>query len=290
MSKKSTQAIRLLAIALSSVLLVISDMSMVGGHEQVGEPSTDFRINSVSVVTKGPYKPGDLIVFSVNTNLPKSRTHFIQASGECLAYPAEWHEDTEENFEDASFVKRIQLVAVISSGCIDGIHSLNEVLVFDKNNSFTSATINQTNLPRFQVNAGQLFFEGPRNELRPDSIVKLKIPSQIRLDKGVKELKIASLPRISDGGQTLDWSATGSCRIKKFKGQSDLGGQLYGLGKGSCVVSVNTPWGSNIYLPINQAKGIELFPSTALLCSAISTNQKAFYLGKSCPKGTRKVS
>lgn len=280
-----------IAVFLASLSLVLSAILVPSAqaHIENGALSDSFRINSLKIVSKGPYSPGDLIVFNVVSDLPVTQRLWIQVTADCLAYPAEWHQGTDANFVEEKFARRAQATGVISSGCVSGVHQVTEVLLSDLSNNYTRVTSEDFKLPTFVVSKGHLRLETTGLQLKKDSLKSIKVPSQIRLNSGLEQTVIIALPRVTDGGQTLDWVTTGECGIRRLTGASDLGGVLWASNQGICVLSSNTPWGSNLYRPLNQAVAIEVFPSTAISCQPTSRKVVKFVVGSKCPKGYKRT-
>lgn len=274
----------LLPLVLSAILVPSAQ-----AHIENGTLTESFRINSLKIVSKGPYLPGDVIVFNVGSDLPVAQRQWIQVTADCLAYPAEWHQGTYENFVEEKFAKRAQATAVISSGCVSGVHRVTEVLLSDLSNNYTRVTSEDFKLPTFVVSKGHLRLESTGLQLRKDSLKSIKVPSEVKLNAGLEQTAIIALPRVTDGGQTLDWVTTGECGIRRLTGASDLGGVLWASNQGICVLSSNTPWGSNLYRPLNQAVAIEVFPSTALSCRSKAKKGSKFVVGSQCPKGYKRT-
>jgi hypothetical protein len=282
---------RSLVLLLIASPLVVSGLLVRGAHAHIenGTLTDTFRINSVKIVSKGPYIPGDIISFGVVSDLPLTEREWIQVTADCLAYPAEWHQGTGKNFVSDKFIKKAQATAVISSGCVSGVHVVTEVLLSDSSNNYTRVTSEDFDLPSFEVSKGHLRPEAPEIQLKKDSLKSIKIPPQIKLKSNLGQTVIMNLPRTTDGGQTLDWVATGDCAIRRFTGVSDLGGVLLATNQGNCVLSSNTPWGSNLYKPLNQAAAIEVFPPTAISCQPKSKKGVKLVAGSTCPKGYKRT-
>lgn len=258
-------------------------------HIENGTLTDSFRITSVTIVSKGPYEPGDVIAFAVVSDLPAAQRQWIQVTAECLAYPAEWHQATEEKFVVRKFAGKGQATAVISSGCLSGVHQVTEVMLSDVGNNYTRVTSEETTLPSFTVAKGHLQVQSAGTRLKRDALKRIRIPAQFKIDPRSEQSAILTLPRTTDGGQTLDWVATGECGIRRLTGASDLGGVLWASGQGLCVLAFNTPWGSNIYQPLNQAATIEVFPASALSCQSRSNRTVRLVIGSRCPKGYKKA-
>jgi hypothetical protein len=273
----------LLPICLLSSMLVPSH-----AHLEGATLSETLKISSVEILSEGPFRPGDVIAFKVISDLPLKQRQWVQVTADCLAYPAEWHRETEADFIDKKLVKKGIATAIIASGCTSGEHRVYEVLLSDIENNYTRLTLEDSSLPTFEVRLGHLQDKGQSSLLKSDSLSKLKFPSGIRLKKSSSRTEIITLPRVTDGGQTLEWVTSGPCGLQKLSGSSDLGGVLWASAAGTCVLSVNTPWGSNLYQPLNRAIAIEVFPETAVLCRSKSTKRTTFVDAGPCPKGFKK--
>jgi len=258
-------------------------------HIENGVLTDEFRIVEVKFQTKGPYKPGDLIAFEVISDLRKSRLEWIQVSADCLTYPAEWHRNTEKKFVNDSYVKKSYAIGIVSSGCYTGEQKIYEVILSDIDNRYARVSIEDSKLPSFYVEGGHLLREDTTRILNSDSLGKFKLPTQIRHDSKSSQASSVTLPRVTAGGQTLDWVITGNCEIKKIAGSSDLGGALLVGSPGTCSISANTPWGSNLYQPFNQAYSMEVFPKSAIKCQKVGKKEVNFYNSKKCPKGYKKI-
>jgi hypothetical protein len=257
-------------------------------HLEGGVLSESLKVSRIEILSDGPFRPGDIIAFEVVSDLPLKQRQWIQVTADCLAYPAEWHRDTEKDFVNKKFARKGIAVAVIASGCTSGTHRVYEVLLSDIENNYTRVTLQDASLPTFEVKRGHLLDQSQVRLLKPDSLSKLQIPDAIRLRKLSTRTEIMTLPRVTAGGQTLEWVTSGACGLQKLSGSSDLGGLLWASAVGTCVLSVNTPWGSNLFQPLNRAIAIEVFPETALLCRSKSTKKTKFVDGGPCPKGFKK--
>lgn len=279
-----------IAVALGFVLLLgIFNSNVARAHIENGVFTEDFRIINVKFQTKGPYKPGDLIAFEVVTDLKKSQLQWIQVSADCLAYPAEWHRNTEKKFVNNLYVKKGYAIGVVSSGCYSGEQKIYEVILSDIENRYTRVSVEDSKLPSFFLEDGHLFREEMTGILKPDSLGKFRLPTQIRRDSKSLQTETIVLPRATAGGQTLDWVISGNCELRKIAGSSDLGGALVVGLPGACAISANTPWGSNLYQPFNQAYSIEVFPASAIKCQNVTTKEIKIRNSKKCPKGYKKV-
>lgn len=252
-------------------------------HSSAGTPTTQFSISEVKLLSTGPFKPGDLLKFELVTNLSKSEFHFIQISGECLTYPAEWHEGTEASFLDNSSAKANQAVAVVSSGCSNGLHRIQEVTLVSKDNTFARLTDLTATLPEYVVTRGH-FVEGPASEKRSDSINLTSIPKVVKLAPN-NLIRIGYLPRLTTNGQTISWTALGACKFIREFGMSDLGGRVIGTKIGKCSLSANTPWGSHLFNPVNIAFEVAVFSKNAVLCQQSKGKIITYTESSKCPKG-----
>ncbi len=280
--------VRLLFGFLLPIFLLSSMLAPSHAHLEGGVLSETLKISRVEILSQGPFRPGDIIAFKVISDLPLKQRQWIQVTADCLAYPAEWHRETEADFIDKKFVKKGIAIAVIASGCTSGEHRVYEVILSDIENNYTRLSLEDSSLPTFEVRRGHLRDQGQSNLLKSDSLSKLKFPPGIRLKKSASRTEIMTLPRVTDGGQTLEWVTSGPCGLQKLSGSSDLGGVLWASAAGTCVLSVNTPWGSNLYHPLNRAIAIEVFPETAVLCRSKSTKRTTFVDVGPCPKGFKK--
>jgi hypothetical protein len=273
---------------LLSLILLSSMLTPSHAHLEGGVLSETLKISRVEILSEGPFRPGDVIAFQVVSDLPLKQRQWIQVTADCLAYPAEWHRETEADFIDKKFVKKGIATGVIASGCTSGEHRVYEVILSDIENNYTRLTLEDSSLPAFEVRRGHLRDQGQSGLLKSDSLSKLKFPPGVRLKKSSSRTEIMTLPRVTDGGQTLEWVTSGPCGLQKLSGSSDLGGVLWASAAGTCVLSVNTPWGSNLYQPLNRAIAIEVLPETALLCRSKSTKKTMFVDKGPCPKGFKK--
>ena len=280
--------VRLLFSFLLPIFLLSSMLAPSHAHLENEVLSETLEISGVEILSEGPFRPGDIIAFRVISDLPLKQRKWIHVIADCLAYSAEWHRDTDRNLVNKKFARKGIAIAVITSGCTSGMKQVYEVLLSDIENNYTRLTLEDSSLPAFEVRRGHLRDQGQSGLLKPDSLSKLKFPPGIRLKKSSSQTDIITLPRVTDGGQTLEWVTTGPCGIQKLDGSSDLGGLLWASAVGTCVLSVNTPWGSNLYQPFNRAIAIEVFPETAVLCRSKSTKKTTFVEAGPCPKGFKK--
>jgi hypothetical protein len=278
------KASRSRALLVSAILTCISTASPIAvGHEAGSTISTEFSITGIDLVEKGPFEPGDVLAFELTTDLPKDQFHFIQISGECLAYPAEWHEGTEDRFINSSYSRVAKAVAVVSSGCSDGEHSIQEVMLVAKDNTYARLLGDSNKLPKYTISKGH-FVSTLQAEKTNDSIDLKTVPASLVLAKK-GELKILNVPRLTNKGQTISWTAIGACQLKRELGSTDLGGLIVATKPGTCTISANTPWGSHLFNPVNLAKEVSVFSSKAIKCQ-LRNGKKIIYLETSkCPKG-----
>jgi hypothetical protein len=252
-------------------------------HETGSLPSTTFSISNVNLISKGPFQPGDLVFFDLITDLPKDQFHFIQIAGECLTYAAEWHEGNERSFINNERTKLGQAVAVISSGCTDGEHAIQEVLLVAKDNTYSRITGESANLPRYVTTNGHFVSDPPRTKLN-DSIDLSSLSKSLKLSRNGM-VKILTLPRITENGQTISWTAIGNCKITREHGLNDLGGQVTTNKPGKCSLSANTPWGSNLFKPVNIAREVSVYSKNAIPCQKNGSNLIYYTEKAKCPKG-----
>ena len=262
---------------------ILSTSSGAQAHETGSMPSTSFTISQVNLLSKAPVKPGDLLTFELKTELPISQFHFIQVTGSCLTYPAEWHDGTENAYLNNSKTNLAQAVAVVSSGCLDGMHAIEEVLLVAKDNSFARITSEDADLPKYFVTKGQ-FVATPPSTKSADSISLVSIPKALKL-ASAGSTKVFTVPRLTAKGQTISWTALGSCAIKREHGMSDLGGQAIASKVGKCFLSANTPWGSHLYNPVNIALEVSIYSKNALSCKRSKGNAIIYTEASNCPKG-----
>lgn len=260
--------------------------SGAAAHQTPSELSTTFSISGIKLTPKGPFKPGDLITFEVVSNLPLDQFHFMQITGECLTYPAEWHEGSEGSYLDNSRAKLGKAVAVVSSGCQDGEHLIQEVFLISRENAYARLTSDSATLPKYEITQGHFVASQPR-EKKSDSLIIPNLPKATKLAAN-GYANIANLPRVTSHGQTISWTALGACRIKKEFGQSDLGGQVIADKRGKCHMSANTPWGSHLYNPVNIALEVSIYSSNALECRLIKGKTVLYTEVSKCPKGYMK--
>lgn len=280
MKRVRSKGAQALGSALMAGLFLLSNTAQA--HETGSTPTTSFTLSGVNLTSTGPFKPGDLLTFELITDLPKSEFHFIQVTGDCLTYAAEWHEGTEGAYLNASKVKQSQAVAVVSSGCIDGEHGIREVMLVARDNTFARLTSESATLPTYLISKGH-FVSTPPTSKMGDSINLNSLQKAQKLTKnGV--VSVATLPRLTSNGQTISWTALGSCKVKREFGLSDLGGEVIATKAGKCNISANTPWGSHLFKPVNIAIEINIYSKKAILC--LKSKKIAIYSeSPQCPKG-----
>lgn len=251
-------------------------------------PATTYRVDGITEITEGPYKPGDVIAFGIKTALSRQNMHYFQITGECFTAPAEWHVGSEKKFLDGQYATQGYAVATISSGCIDGIHQINEVEIEDNEQGYARINYDGVNsIATFQVIGGQLRAGSDNSSRKGDSINAKTLPLSIRM-KSTGPIQIWDLPRLTTQKQTISWAVNGKCLFKRGQGAGDNGGRLVALAPGKCNIAANTPWGSNLFNPVNKAWEIRIYSAKAILC-VNKKSKKQFYLEKSmCPKGYAK--
>jgi hypothetical protein len=191
---------------------------------------------------------------------------------------------------DNRYSRQGYAVAAVTSGCTDGIHQVLEVEIEDTDHGYARIAFDGINsILKFQTTQGQLF-PGADNSLRKsDSIATKTLPLSVKM-KSNKALKIWSLPGLTSNKQTINWVANGKCKFRRALGEGDVSGDLLGLMPGKCYISANTPWGSNLFQPVNVAFEIKIYSAKASLC-VNKKNKKQVYIEKpKCPKGYVKKS
>jgi len=278
------KVVRSRALLVSAILTCFSAVSPIAvGHQAGSTISTEFSILGINLAEQGPFEPGDVLTFDLVTNLPKDQFHFIQVSGECLAYPAEWHDGTESDYVNNTYSRLAKAVAVVSSGCSDGEHSIQEVMLVAKDNTYARLQGDSSKLPKYTISKGHLL-STVQTEKMIDSIDLKSVPASFSLAKKA-ELKVLTVPRITNKGQTISWTAIGACQLKRELGSTDLGGLIVATKPGTCTIGANTPWGSHLYNPVNLTREVSIYSSKAIKCQ-LRNGKKLIYLETSkCPKG-----
>jgi hypothetical protein len=221
-------------------------LSIMAAPAAVADNANPPKILSVVQVTKGPYKPGDVITFQINTTGGNPGLNSVVLRGGCLNWiygsgdirwelnskldPIElfgWQQYVNPGTSSTSSL----IKAVVSSSCADGTYKLVDVYVGDLTQLETRfENVNDASL-NYVVQGGLLVPPGiVRPEPRADSI-ELKSLSNTLIYAGAQ--MSFSLPRTSQGGQVLNWLSSGNCRVTiPFKG--DVGGELTITGPGTC--------------------------------------------------------
>ncbi len=268
-----------------ALLTALFSTAPATADETATHPATTYTIDQVIEITQGPYKPGDLIAFDIKTKLPRSEMHYFQVTGECLSRPATWHTGTENKFVDNRYSRQGYAVAAVTSGCTDGLHQVLEVEIEDADKGYARIAYDgNTTILSYQTIQGHLFANADNSLRKSDSIATKSLPLSLKM-KSSKSMKIWALPGITTNQQTINWVANGKCKFRRGQGEGDVNGDLYALAPGKCFISANTPWGSNLFEPVNIAFEIRIYSSKALLC-VNKANKKQVYLEKpKCPKG-----
>lgn len=272
------------AIAVTLACWLISPAS-TWADETSTHPATSYQIDGIIEITKGPYKPGDPIAFDIKTSLPRQDFHYFQVSGECFVAPAEWHIGSENLFLDNQFVRKGYALSIISSGCTDGLHQVTEVELEDKDQGFARITINENQpIHTFSTVGGQLRIGSDNSARKSDSINNKTLPLSVRM-KSKSPYKFWTLSRLTSQKQTISWAVNGKCSLKRNLGAADIGGDIFATAPGKCYIAANTPWGSNLFNPVNMAWEIRIYSSDALLCVDRKTKKQIFADKSKCPMG-----
>lgn len=273
---------------LVAAVIALTVTSSARADETYTHPATTYKIDQVIEMTKGPYQPGDLIAFDVKTALPRDQFHFFQVTGECLSAPAAWHIGTENKFVNNDLVRKGYAVATVTSGCTDGVRQVLEVEIEDSDKGYARIAYDgESSILSYVVTNGHLFPNADNSLRKPDSISTKNLPSAIRMSSQ-RPFKVWTLPGLTKNGQTINWVANGVCKFRRGQGEGDINGDLVAKAPGKCYLSANTPWGSNLFQPVNIAMEIKIYPHTALLCIN-QKNKKLLYTEKAlCPKGYTK--
>lgn len=247
--------------------------------------ATHYTIDQVVEITKGPYKPGDIIAFGIKTKLPLSEIHYFEVTGECFSRPTTWHRGTENKFVDNSYSRQGYAVAVITSGCSDGVHQVLEVEVEDTNQGLVRVSFDGENsLLSYKTINGHLVPNVDNSKRKADSISTQTLPLNVRMTSN-RSLKIWDLPGLTVNQQTINWVANGACKFRRGLGEGDVSGRLIAINPGKCYISANTPWGSNLFQPVNVAFEINVFSPKALSCSEKKSKKQVYVEASRCPKG-----
>jgi hypothetical protein len=191
-------------------------------------------IASVTQLTSGPYKPGDVITFKVSVSGGEPGIKSVAIGGGCLKgmnlnNNLFWDEKTAEV---KGFISQELFTTIITGECESGIKTLG-VSVTDK----TGVTAVLNDASKYQVNSAYLL---PIGEVRPtksgDAIDLTYIPVP---EFDSKKLQSWNLPRVTKAGVPIFWSVSPQskgCKLDK-RFPTDIGGTLTLTGRGLCILS-----------------------------------------------------
>lgn len=191
-------------------------------------------INSVTQLTTGPYKPGDIISFKLNVSGGEPGIRSLAIVGDCLKglnlkNTLLW----DKNIADVEgFTSKDLFTTVIAGECESGRKTL-VVSVTDE----TGMTSVLTDAANYEVTGAYLL---PIGQVRPtkskDAIDLNYIPIPEFEQKNVQSW---ALPKFTKLGVPIFWSLSPQskgCTIDK-RFPTDIGGTLRLIGRGLCILS-----------------------------------------------------
>ena len=191
-------------------------------------------IISVTQLTSGPYKPGDVITFKVIVSGGEPGIKSAAIGGGCLKgvnlnNNLFWDEKTAEV---KGFISQELFTTVITGECENGVKTLG-ASVTDK----TGITVVLNDASKYQVSGAYLI---PVGEVRPtkssDAIDLNYIPVP---EFDLKKIQSWTLPKVTKAGVPIFWSVSPQskgCKLDK-RFPTDIGGTLTLIGRGLCILS-----------------------------------------------------
>ena len=191
-------------------------------------------ITSVTQLTSGPYKPGDVITFKVIVSGGEPGIKSVAIGGGCLKgmnfnNNLFWDEKT---VEIKGFISQELFTTVITGECESGVKTIG-VSVTDK----TGITVVLNDAAKYEVVDAYLL---PIGQVRPtkssDAIDLNYIPIP---EFDAKKIQSWTLPKVTKGGVPIFWSVSPQskgCKLDK-RFPTDIGGTLTLIGRGLCILS-----------------------------------------------------
>lgn len=244
-------------------------------------------ITSVTQLTSGPYKPGDVITFKVLVSGGESGIKSVAIGGGCLKgmnfnNSLFWDEKT---VEIKGFISQELFTTVITGECESGVKTIG-VSVTDK----TGITVVLNDAAKYEVVDAYLI---PIGQVRPtkssDAIDLNYIPIP---EFDAKKIQSWTLPKVTKGGVPIFWSVSpqskGCKLVKRFP--TDIGGTLTLIGRGLCILSrPETNDNTNLYFeaPTVSTKWKIGSPTNRYIRGDVWVKGKPKYV--LCVKGTKSL-
>lgn len=217
---------------LSCLFLTISS---AGSSASTANPPV---IQSLTQLTSGPYKPGDIISFKVIVSGGEPGIKSIVLSGGCIkginsfGNTLIWDEKT---IEIPGFVTKEIFTSVISGECESGTKTAG-VTVTDKTGITASLSLKEAT--SYEVQNGYLL---PTGTVRPEKLednIDLKYIPVPLYDPKLKQSW--DLPKFTKSGVPIFWEVNSNqskgCTVTK-RFPTDIGGKLSLTGRGLCILN-----------------------------------------------------
>ena len=231
-----------------------------------GLPSTSFadnanppKLESVTQMTQGPYKPGDLIQFKLNISggAPQLSNPSIVGPSDCFVNPGTEDPPQGSQFDPKYWSTTIRTY-VISSACPNGLNNiqsiaaydvtgLNDLVIWSANNKPSSWQFEVANKYRQPKGVVQPIFD-----VSQDKVILNKFSNAGSDRTAVNKISLNSgsvvidLPRLTELGFVIRWEAgnnSSSCRFieQRFPGDTKL---FEFFSKGRCSLTARA-WQPN---------------------------------------------
>lgn len=191
-------------------------------------------ITSVTQLTSGPYKPGDVITFKVIVSGGEPGIKSVAIGGGCLKgmnfnNSLSWDEKTAEI---KGFISQELFTTIITGECESGVKTIG-VSVTDK----TGITAVLNDAARYEVVDAYLLPIGQLRPTKSSDAIDLNYLPIPEFDS--KRIQSWALPKMTKGGVPIFWSVSPQsegCKLDK-RFPTDIGGTLTLIGRGLCILS-----------------------------------------------------
>jgi hypothetical protein len=290
-----------------------------------GSPSTSFadnanppKLESVTQMTQGPYKPGDLIQFElkISGGAPQLSDSGITGSSDCFINPGNPNPPQGSQFDPKYWSITIRTF-IISSACPNGVNNIQSITVSDVTGLNDLVVWSANNKPsswQFEV-ANK--YRQPRGVVQPifdvsqDKVILSKFSNagsdrttvnKISLNAGSIAIE---LPKLTELGLVIRWEAgsnSSGCRFieQRFPGDTKL---FEFFSKGRCSLTARAWQPNGLLTNVNgqsyvyTAQGNYNFEinsavsnsKVSITCTKGKTIKKVSGTNPKCPKGYKKA-
>lgn len=191
-------------------------------------------ITSVTQLTSGPYKPGDVITFKISVSGGEPGIKSVAIGGGCLNglnfnNSLFWDEKTAEI---KGFISQELFTTIITGECESGVKTIG-VSVTDK----TGITVVLNDAAKYEVVNAYLLPIGQVRPTKSSDAIDLNYLPIPEFD--AKKIQSWTLPKVTKGGVPIFWSVSPQskgCKLDK-RFPTDIGGTLTLVGRGLCILS-----------------------------------------------------